>query len=66
MTVGTKYKNKKGKIFTVKKVAVTDRFTYITVLLDELEDTQDNRRVFGREAFLGEFNLMKGGKDGSS
>ena len=59
MTIGTKYKNKKGKTFTVKKVAVTDRFTYITVLSDELEDTQDNRRVFGREAFLGEFKSIK-------
>ena len=66
MTIGTKYKNKKGKTFTVKKVAVTDRFTYITVLLDELEDTKDNRRVFGREAFLGEFNLIKEVENGSS
>jgi len=63
--VGQKY-TRKGKTFTVKKVADAYQFTYITALQDGVEDTHHNNKVFGVTAFLGEFNLMKGGKDGSS
>ena len=56
--------SKKGKTYTVKKVAESYQFTYITVLQDGIEDTHHNNKVFGVTAFLGEFKFMKGGTDG--
>ena len=56
--------SKKGKTYTVKEVVIQDRFTYIVTLRDDIVDTPDDRRVFGKSAFLEVFKFMKGGTDG--
>ena len=61
--VGQQWK-RKTKTVTVKKVDDSSIFTYITILDDTLEDTKDNRKIFGITSFLGEFNFMEGGTDG--
>ena len=59
MTIGTKYKNKKGKTFTVKKVADAQTDLLISQYCRMNWKILNNRRVFGREAFLGEFKFIK-------
>jgi len=52
--------------YTVKRVDHKGLFSYVWALPEGLEDTTSNCICYGSKLFKEEFNLMKGGDDGTS